>query len=115
MGSHHKLHILFILLGSMVYMLSSTTASATPNILGTYEGTVTTNEFNCGIGGFSPPNPPASPVSSTETRPTTLTISSQSGTSFSGTGFDVKSEGPVDIGSSRRSCAGQHINHAAYH
>jgi len=48
MGSHHKLHYFFILLGSMALMLSSNAAYATPNILGTYSGTVTTMETNCG-------------------------------------------------------------------
>ena len=50
MGSHHKMHYFFILLSGMAFMLSSTTAYATPNILGTYEGTVTSTDFNCGIG-----------------------------------------------------------------
>jgi len=48
MGSHHKPHYFFILLSSTAFMLSSTSASATPDILGTYEGTVTTIDTNCG-------------------------------------------------------------------
>ncbi len=48
MGLHHKTHYFFILLSSTAFMLTSTSASATPDILGTYEGTVTTIEANCG-------------------------------------------------------------------
>ena len=48
MGSHHKIYYFFILLSSTAFMLSSTSASATPDILGTYEGTVTTIDTNCG-------------------------------------------------------------------
>ncbi len=90
MGSHHKLHYFFILLGSMAFMLTSTAAYATPDILGTYQGPLTGNDFNCGTG--APGNPPLFP-DDTFTASLTLTISNQSGTSISGSGSAID---PVD-------------------
>jgi len=95
MGSHHKLHYFSILLGSMAFMLSGTAVYAQePNILGTYTGTVTDTEFNCGTG--APGIPPTFPGVFTEDLSLTITISSQSGASFSGTGTDIAADGSVD-------------------
>ena len=60
--------------------------AAEPNILGTYSGTVTTTEFDCGATGPGT-SPFAGPFVDDDT--VTLTISNQSGASFSGTGTDI--------------------------
>ena len=75
---------LFTFLTGLVLLFSTTVAyAAVPNILGTYSGTVTSTEFNCGTG--APGNPPLFP-NETNTDNLTLTISNQSGTSWSGSG-----------------------------
>ena len=87
MGSHHKMHYFFILLGSMALMLSSTAAYAQePNILGTYEGTETSTDFNCGIGS---PDGSAPSFDDTSTHNIIITISSQSGPSWNGTATET--------------------------
>lgn len=79
------LHANFIIATTAVFvsLLSSPLTYATPNILGTYTGTGTINEFNCGTG--APGNPPLFP-GDTYTETLTITISNQTGTSFSGSG-----------------------------
>jgi len=92
MGSHHKLHYFFILLSSMTLMLSSTAACAQePNILGTYQGIVTQNEPICGTG--SPTTPPLSGPFVDADNTFIITISSQSGSSWSGSGTQAEPDG----------------------
>jgi len=86
MGSHHKLHYFFILLGNMALLLSSTLAYATlPDITGTYSGTVIDSESNCIILPSTP-----TPAESPSTVPATFTITSFNTTTgaFSGTGVE---------------------------
>jgi hypothetical protein len=80
------------LIGLVLLFLSTAAYAQEPNILGTYQGTETTNFFNCGTGAPGiPPLVPDFPV----TLPITLTISSQSGTSFSGTGFGADTDDSI--------------------
>jgi len=79
-------HIIFFkaILAAIILLLVYRPAWSTPpNIIGTYDGTVTENEFNCGTN--SPGNPPLA-AGGTDTDTLTLTISSQSGSNFSGSG-----------------------------
>jgi len=92
MGSHHKLHYFFILLGSMAFMLTSTAAYATPDILGTYVGTETLIETNCGTN-FPGDSPNSGPF--IETHELTITIDSQTGSSFSGSGIEAGEPGII--------------------
>ncbi|MCK5497799.1 MAG: hypothetical protein KAI77_01280, partial [Gammaproteobacteria bacterium] len=97
MGSHHKMHYFFILLGSMALMLSSTAAYAQiPDITGTYSGTVTSDESGCTLNGAPGTGPPNS--SFTEQAAMTLTISSLDTVTgaFSGSGTQTFSDGDVD-------------------
>jgi len=75
-------------------MLSSTAVYAQePNILGTYSGPVTSTEFGCGT-----PNPgdPPNLGPFTENATLTITISNQTGASFSGSGTETFPDGDVD-------------------
>jgi len=91
-----KCTIFFILLSSMVLMLSGTVACAQePNITGTYSGLAVVNDFNCGTG--APGNPPLFPDETDNDAQFDLTITTQSGTSFSGSGTVFSSDILTDV------------------
>jgi len=81
-----------VLLTAIVLLLVCKPAYSTPDIIGTYQGTVTDNEFNCGTN--SPGNPPLA-SGGTDTDTLILTISTQSGSNFSGSGSQSGDPGEI--------------------
>ena len=92
MGLLHNMRYFFILLGSIALMLSSTATYAHyPDILGTYSCKVTQNKSICRTG--PPTAPPTSGVFVGSDNTITITISSQTGSCFSGSGTQAEPDG----------------------
>jgi len=80
----------------MALMLSSAVAYAQePDITGTYSGLAVIEDFNCGTG--APGNSPLFPDDTDNDAQFNLTITTQSGTSFSGSGTVFSSDILTDV------------------